>query len=79
MTVSVPSSRDVAARWGQVLGITPDRSDVLHLDDATVRFVASTGGDDVGISHIDVATPVGDRVGEEHDVLGVRIRFVGAR
>lgn len=76
MTVTVAAPSEVARRWGQVLGITPDRADVLHLDDAAVRFVASPDGDDAGISELDVATPVPDLVGQERDLLGVTFRFV---
>lgn len=78
MTVTVPAPADVASRWGQVLGVEPDGSGVLHLDDAAVRFAPPAGDGREGITHIDVATPVADLVGQERDVLGVTIRFVGA-
>lgn len=78
LTVAVPAPADVAGVWGQVLGVAPDRSDALHLDDATVRFVAPAAAGPEGITHIDVATPVDDLVGDEHAVVGVTVRFVAS-
>lgn len=78
MTVAV-ASPDAAARvWGGVLGIEPDESNALHLDDATVRFVESAGGDESGICGLDVVTSERALIGEESHMLGIAVRFVGS-
>lgn len=75
VTVADPSG--AAAAWGRALGVTPT-GDVLHVDDATVRFVEAPAGDGPGrqgITAVDVVTPDPARAGTTHDLLGVTLRF----
>ncbi|MGB7588866.1 MAG: VOC family protein [Solirubrobacterales bacterium] len=81
ITVAVSDPADVAQRWGQVLGISPQEDDgpLLVLDGGEVRFVTADDARGEGLTEIAVALPAARR-GErkEAEVGGVRLRLLDA-
>jgi hypothetical protein len=72
ITVAVAEPEQVAARWGEVLGVEPagDGGSVLALDGAEVRFRAPQSDENEGIVEIALAVPAQVRGGREAIELG---------
>jgi hypothetical protein len=67
-----PEPGRLAARWAEVLG-RPERGGEIPLERGTLRFVPGPAERLVGL---DLHASDPGRAGEEHDLLGVRIRLV---
>lgn len=66
----------LAMRWSAALGlpVTPERT--IELDDATIRFTASSDGRGEGLAAIDLVAVDRNRVGETLELSGVRFTLV---
>lgn len=66
----------LAMRWSAALGlpVTPER--MIELDDATIRFTASSDGRGEGLAAIDLVAVDRSRVGETLKLSGVRFTLV---
>jgi hypothetical protein len=67
-----PDPDRLAARWAEVLG-RPKRGAQIPLEHGSLRFVAGPAERLVGL---DLYASDPGRAGEEHDLLGVRIRLI---
>jgi hypothetical protein len=67
-----PDPDRLAARWAEVLG-RPERDGEIPLERGSLRFVPGSAERLVGL---DLHASEPGRTGEEHDLLGVRIRLV---
>ncbi len=72
ITISVAEPSSAAARWGEVLGVPPERRHgcTLRLDGAEVRFIHNGGVGPEGIVEIALELPPGVRAERESIEIG---------